>query len=273
MAAVRKRLDTVLVERGLYESRSKAAAAVVAGDVLVGEGRARAEKPGMAVDPEVGLAVREPARYVSRGGLKLERALDEFGLGVSARQCLDAGASTGGFTDCLLQRGAAHVVALDVAYGELHWSLRQDERVTVLERTNARSIEAAALPYRPQVIVADLSFIGLGKVLPALAAVAADAFDLVALVKPQFELDPQRVGKGGVVRSAEDRLQALVGAGAAALGAGMRVQGFCSSGLPGPAGNRESFIWCTEAARPSVADLTAAALVAEPEAGGIAVRS
>ena len=134
MGAARKRLDTVLVERGLFESRSKAAAAVVAGDVLVGEGRRRAEKPGMAVDPGVGLAVREPARYVSRGGLKLERALDELALEVAGRRCLDAGASTGGFTDCLLQRGAAHVIAVDVAYGELHWSLRNDSRVTVLER-------------------------------------------------------------------------------------------------------------------------------------------
>src|SRR5687768_17407702 len=139
MASARKRLDTVLVERGLYESRSKAAAAVMAGHVLIGEARRRAEKPGMAVDPEVGLAVREASRYVSRGGLKLERALDSFGLDVTGRRCLDAGASTGGFTDCLLQRGAAHVVCVDVAYGELHWSLREDPRVAVLERCNVRS--------------------------------------------------------------------------------------------------------------------------------------
>jgi 23S rRNA (cytidine1920-2'-O)/16S rRNA (cytidine1409-2'-O)-methyltransferase len=273
MASERKRLDTLLVERGLYESRSKAAAAVVAGDVLVGDARRRAEKPGMAVDPEVGLSVRAPARYVSRGGLKLERALEAFGLDVSGRRCLDAGASTGGFTDCLLQRGAAHVVALDVAYGELHWSLRQDPRVTVVERSNVRSLDPAKLPYRPDLVVADLSFIGLAKVLPALAAGTADDFDMVALVKPQFELGRERVGKGGVVRSAEDRLAALVGAGEAALAAGLSVQGYCSSGLPGPAGNRESFIWCTEAARPGVGDLVEAALVAEPDARGIAVRS
>jgi len=273
MAAARKRLDTVLVERGLYPSRSKAAAAVVAGDVLVGEGRRRAEKPGMPVDSEVGLAVRAPAPYVSRGGRKLERALDVFALDVAGRHCLDAGASTGGFTDCLLQRGAAHVLAADVAYGELDWSLRGDRRVTVLERCNVRALDPEALPYRPEVIVADLSFIGLGKVLPALAACAAESFDLVALVKPQFELGPERVGKGGVVRAAEDRLEALVRVGESARAAGMSVAAYCSSGLPGPAGNRESFIWCTEPARPGVDDLTEAALAAEPDAAGIPVRS
>ena len=273
MASARKRLDTVLVERGLFESRSKAAAAVVAGDVLVGDERRRADKPGLAVDPEVGLDVRDPPRYVSRGGLKLERALDVFELGVAGRSCLDAGASTGGFTDCLLQREAAHVVAVDVAYWELHWSLRQDPRVTVLERSNVRALAPAALPYRPDLIVADLSFIGLGKVLPALAACAAQSFELVALVKPQFELGPDRVGKGGVVRSPDDRLEALVAAGEAARSAGMSVHGYASSGLPGPAGNRESFVLCTEAARPGVEDLTAAARAAEPEAAGIPVRS
>jgi 23S rRNA (cytidine1920-2'-O)/16S rRNA (cytidine1409-2'-O)-methyltransferase len=273
MASARKRLDTVLVERGLFESRSKAAAAVVAGDVLVGAERRRADKPGLAVDPEVGLDVRRPPRYVSRGGLKLERALDVFELDVTRRRCLDAGASTGGFTDCLLQRGAAHVVALDVAYGELHWSLRQDPRVTVLERSNVRALEPAALPYRPDLIVADLSFIGLEKVLPALEACAAESFDLVALVKPQFELGPDRVGKGGVVRSPDDRLEALVRAGEAAADAGMSVQRYASSGLPGPAGNLESFVWCTEAGRAGVDDLTAAARAAEPEARVVQVRS
>jgi 23S rRNA (cytidine1920-2'-O)/16S rRNA (cytidine1409-2'-O)-methyltransferase len=273
MATERKRLDTLLVERGLYESRSKAAAAVVAGDVMLGAGRERAAKPGMAVDPEAPIEVREGARYVSRGGLKLERALRDLDLDVAGRLCLDAGASTGGFTDCLLQAGAARVVALDVAYGELHWRIRQDPRVTVLERTNVRSLESEALPYRPDLIVADLSFIGLGKVLGALAGVAAPRFDLVGLVKPQFELGRERVGKGGVVRSANDRLDALVSAGRAARAAGLSVHGYCSSGLPGPAGNRESFIWCTDAARPGVEDLTAAALVAEPEAAAVGAAS
>src|SRR3954469_13871926 len=160
MAAGRKRLDTVLVERGLFESRSKAAAAVVAGDVLLGEGRERAEKPGMSVDPAVGIAVREAMAYVSRGGLKLERALRELEVDPGGRRCLDAGASTGGFTDCLLAHCAEHVVAADVAYRELRSRLRQDRRVTVLERRNVRSLDAAQLPYRPDVIVADLSFIG-----------------------------------------------------------------------------------------------------------------
>src|SRR3954454_16520647 len=203
MATDRKRLDTLLVERGLYESRSKAAAAVVAGDVMVGAGRERAAKPGMAVDPEAPIEVREGARYVSRGGLKLERALRDLALDVAGRLCLDAGASTGGVTDCLLQAGAGRVVALDVAYGELHWRIRQDPRVTVLERTNVRSLEPEALPYRPDLIVADLSFISLTKVLPSVLASAARRFDCLAMVKPRFEAGRGRVGKGGVVRDVE----------------------------------------------------------------------
>src|SRR5215212_3840778 len=245
----------------------------MAGQVRLGPGDARAAKPGQLVDPDVELGVDAPPPYVSRGGIKLRNALDALGLDPAGRRCLDVGASTGGFTDCLLQRGAAHVVAADVAYGELDWSLRGDRRVTVLERCNVRALDPEALPYRPEVIVADLSFIGLGKVLPALAACAAESFDLVALVKPQFELGPERVGKGGVVRAAEDRLEALVRVGESARAAGMSVAAYCSSGLPGPAGNRESFIWCTEPARPGVDDLTEAALAAEPDAAGIPVRS
>jgi 23S rRNA (cytidine1920-2'-O)/16S rRNA (cytidine1409-2'-O)-methyltransferase len=152
-----------------------------------------------------------------------------------------------------------------VAYGELHWRLRTDPRVTVLERVNVRGLAPADLPYAPELIVADLSFISLEKVLPALAACAAQAFDLLALVKPQFELGRGRVGKGGVVRSRANRLEALTSAGTAARAAGMSVHAYCSSGLPGPAGNLESFMWCTEPARPGVADLAAAASAAEPE--------
>ena len=159
------------------------------------------------------------------------------------------GASTGGFTDCLLQAGAARVTCVDVAYGELDWRLREDPRVTVLERMNARGLSPDQLPYAPDLIVVDVSFIGLAKVLPAIAACAATRFDLLALVKPQFEVGRDRVGKGGVVRGASDRLEALVSAGEAARHADMSVQGYCSSGLPGPAGNRESFVWCTEPAR------------------------
>jgi 23S rRNA (cytidine1920-2'-O)/16S rRNA (cytidine1409-2'-O)-methyltransferase len=260
------RLDRLLVERGVYETRSKAAGSVLAGDVRLAPGGTVADKPGMLVAPDVELTVAEPPRYVSRGGLKLERALECFGVPVAGRLALDAGASTGGFSDCLLQAGAAHVVAVDVGYGELDWRIRNDERVTVLERTNVRDLGPQDLPYAPELIVVDVSFIGLEKVLPSLAACAAERFDLLALVKPQFQLDRGRVGKGGVVRDPGDRLEALVSAGTAARELGLGVQGFCSSGLPGPAGNRESFIWCTEGARGGVDDLRAAALGAEPEA-------
>jgi 23S rRNA (cytidine1920-2'-O)/16S rRNA (cytidine1409-2'-O)-methyltransferase len=262
----RKRLDTLLVERGLFESRSKATASVLAGAVRVGPGRERADKPGMLVPVEVELDVRQEPRYVSRGGFKLERALGCFGLDPLGRLCLDVGASTGGFTDCLLQGGAARVVTVDVAYGELHWKIRQDPRVTVIERLNARRLERGSLPYAPDLVVVDVSFIGLAKVLPAIARCAASRFDLLALVKPQFELGRGRVGKGGVVRRPDDRLEALVSVGETARGLELAIQGYCSSGLPGPAGNEESFVWCTEGERGGVDDLVAAARAAEPKA-------
>ena len=260
----KSRLDTLLVERGVFESRTRAAAAVMAGEVWTGPERARASKPGMLVPADEVVEVAEARRYVSRGGQKLERALACFGLDPEGRMCLDVGASTGGFTDCLLQAGATHVTCVDVAYGELDWRLREDPRVTVLERVNARHLSPDALPYAPDMIVVDVSFIGLAKLLPAVAACAAARFDLVALVKPQFEVGRERVGKGGVVRIAEDRLAALVSVGDAALHAGMSVHGYCSSGLPGPAGNLESFVWCSEPVRTGVDDLVAAAREAEP---------
>ena len=261
--AARKRLDTLLVERGLFESRSKASASVIAGEVRLGRGRERAAKPGMLVADEVELEVERGSPYVSRGGLKLQRALASFGVSPAGRLCLDVGASTGGFTDCLLQGGATRVVALDVAYGELHWKLRQDPRVTLLERTNARSLEPAALPFAPDLITVDVSFIGLEKVLPAVARCAAARFDLLALVKPQFQLGRGRVGKGGVVRRPEDRLEAMVSAGEAARALGLSVRGYVDSGLPGPAGNRESFVWCTDGAREGFDDLVGLAAAAE----------
>jgi 23S rRNA (cytidine1920-2'-O)/16S rRNA (cytidine1409-2'-O)-methyltransferase len=262
----RMRLDDLLASRGLFASRTRAAASVLAGEVTLGSDPERAAKPGMLVPDDVEIALAERARYASRGGLKLERALGSFGVEVSGRRCLDVGASTGGFTDCLLQSGAAHVIALDVAYGALDWRLRGDERVTVIERANARELEPAALPYAPDLITVDVSFIGLAKVLPALAACGAPVVDLLALVKPQFEVGRELVGKGGVVRDPAARLMALMSVGEAAEVIGMSVLGYCSSGLPGPAGNRESFIWCAEAARVGVEDLRAAALAAEPEA-------
>jgi 23S rRNA (cytidine1920-2'-O)/16S rRNA (cytidine1409-2'-O)-methyltransferase len=256
----RVRLDSLLAERGLFDSRSRAAAAVLAGDVLLLPARRRADKPGQLVDAEVAVEVAAPPPYVSRGGTKLANALDRLGLDVAGRRALDVGASTGGFTDCLLQRGAAHVVALDVAYGELHWSLRSDDRVTVLERVNARALDAAALPYGPDLVVADVSFISLTKVLPAVLACAAERFDALVMVKPQFELGRGRVGKGGVVTDPALRREALVAVATAARDAGAAVLGFASSGLPGPKGNRETFAWLAEDGRDgAVEDLEAAA--------------
>jgi 23S rRNA (cytidine1920-2'-O)/16S rRNA (cytidine1409-2'-O)-methyltransferase len=248
----RVRLDSLLAERGLFASRSRAAAAVLAGHVHVGPGRARAAKPGQLVEADVELAVDAPPPYVSRGGVKLANALDALQLDVTGRHALDVGASTGGFTDCLLQRGAAHVVALDVAYGELDWRLRGDERVTVIERTNARALDPGQLPYAPDLIVVDVSFISLTKVLPAVLACAAERFDALAMVKPQFEVGRGRVGKGGVVREEALRREAVASVARAARDAGASVLGFAPSGLPGPAGNRETFVWLGEGARGSV---------------------
>lgn len=259
------RLDVLLVERGLFESRARAAAAVLAGEVLLLPGRERAAKSGQMVAPELEVEVVPGSAYVSRGGIKLANALDALGLAVEGARALDVGASTGGFTDCLLQRGVAHVVALDVAYGELSWRLREDPRVTVLERRNARTIVQGELPYAPGLIVIDVSFISLAKVLPAVLACAAPRFDCLAMVKPQFEVGRERVGKGGVVRDVEARRDALVSVGECALELGAGVIGYASSGLPGPKGNRETFVWLAEAAREGrVEDLCAAARRVEP---------
>jgi 23S rRNA (cytidine1920-2'-O)/16S rRNA (cytidine1409-2'-O)-methyltransferase len=260
------RIDTLLHRRGLFESRSRAAASVMAGEVRLGTAGARAEKPGQLVPEDAVLAVDEAPRFVSRGGVKLANALQTRGLDVRGRHALDVGASTGGFTDCLLQHGAAHVVALDVAYGELHWNVRTDDRVTVIERTNARGITPDQLPYRPDLIVCDVSFISLTKVLPAVLACAhADGFDALAMIKPQFEVGRDRVGKGGVVREAQDRRSALVAVAACARDTGAAVLGFASSDLPGPKGNQETFVHLAEGGRAgAIEDLDAAAGEIEP---------
>jgi 23S rRNA (cytidine1920-2'-O)/16S rRNA (cytidine1409-2'-O)-methyltransferase len=265
-AVPKRRLDTLLAERGLFETRSRAAAAVLAGDVRLGSHGRRAEKPGQMVADDVRVAVAEAQPFVSRGGIKLANALDAFGVDPAGRHALDVGAATGGFTDCLLQRGAAAVVAVDVAYGELHWRLRQDPRVTVLERRNARELAPAELPFSPDLVVVDVSFISLTKVLGAVLATAAPRFDCLALVKPQFEVGRERVGKGGVVRSADDRRAALLAVGEAARNRlGVTVLGYAPSGLPGPAGNRESFIRLAELGREGgLTDLEAATRRAEP---------
>ncbi len=259
------RLDALLADRGLFPTRSRAAASVMAGEVRVGPDARPAAKPGELVREDVEVAVDGGPEFVSRGGRKLANALDELGVPVAGRRALDVGASTGGFTDCLLQRGAAHVVALDVAYGELAWALRTDERVTVLERVNARHVEPGALPYRPELIVADVSFISLTKVLPAVLACAAPQFDALAMVKPQFEVGRGRLGKGGVVRDAAHRRAALVDVARAVAREGVAVMGFASSGLPGPKGNRETFVWLAEAGRAgALEDIEAAASAVEP---------
>jgi 23S rRNA (cytidine1920-2'-O)/16S rRNA (cytidine1409-2'-O)-methyltransferase len=258
------RLDTLLHRRGLFESRARAAASVMAGEVRLGADGARAAKPGQLVTEDVAVAVDERPRYVSRGGIKLENALAATGLDPAGRRCLDIGASTGGFTDCLLQHGAAHVVAVDVAYGELDWRLRTDDRVTVLERLNARALRPEDLPFAPDLVVVDVSFISLAKVLPAVLACCAPRYDGLAMVKPQFEVGRGRVGKGGVVREVDDRRAVLVEVAEVAEALGAAVLRFASSGLPGPKGNRETFVWLAEAGRAGAApDLGAAAAAVE----------
>jgi 23S rRNA (cytidine1920-2'-O)/16S rRNA (cytidine1409-2'-O)-methyltransferase len=213
-------------------------------------------------------------QFVSRGGIKLENALLSCGLDVSGRRALDVGASTGGFTDCLLRRGALGVVAVDVGYGQLDWGLRNDPRVTVLERTNARALTGSMLPYVPDLATIDVSFISLEKVLPAVLGCMAGVYDVLAMVKPQFEVGRALASKGrGVVRNPDDRRRVLVSVGLAALGLGASVLGYHYSGLQGPKGNRETFVWLAEGGREgsaeNVEELERMALVAEPTQGGM----
>jgi 23S rRNA (cytidine1920-2'-O)/16S rRNA (cytidine1409-2'-O)-methyltransferase len=248
----------------MFPSRSRAAASVLAGDVLLLPDRRRAHKPGELVADDIEFEVVKGPPFVSRGGIKLANALEVLSLSVDARDALDVGASTGGFTDCLLQAGAAHVTCVDVAYGELDWKLRSDPRVTVIERCNARSLRQEDLPYAPDLIVIDVSFISLAKVLPAVLACAAPAFDCLALIKPQFEVGRERVGKGGVVRDVADRRRVLVEVGESARKLGASVLGYASSGLPGPKGNLETFVWLAEPARDRGVDISQAAHEVEP---------
>ncbi|MGL4968053.1 MAG: TlyA family RNA methyltransferase [Inquilinus sp.] len=240
--AKRPRADLVLVERGLAESRARAQALILAG--LVYEGTKRVEKPGDGVAQPEALSVRgRDHPWVSRGGLKLVKGLDHFGIDPAGLVGLDVGASTGGFTDVLLSRGAAKVYAVDVGHGQLAWSLRQDPRVVVLERTNARHLDRALIPDPIGIVVCDASFIGLETVLPAALALAAPGASLVALIKPQFEVGPDRVGKGGVVRDPElhrevcDRIAAWL-----AARPGWQVLGITESPITGPEGNVEFLI-------------------------------
>jgi 23S rRNA (cytidine1920-2'-O)/16S rRNA (cytidine1409-2'-O)-methyltransferase len=259
------RIDAVLADRGLFPSRSAAAGAVRAGEVRVGDDGPVALRPSQLVEPDAPLIVAEGPRFVSRGGIKLENALEALGIDASGRDCLDVGASTGGFTDCMLQRGASRVIAADVAYGQLDVRLRQDPRVHVIERLNARELQRLDLPFVPSLATIDVSFISLTKVLPAVARCLEPPGDLLAMVKPQFELGKDRVGRG-VVRDAGDRREAILVVAEAARGLGLPVRGFASSGLPGPKGNRETFVWCGGSG-PEVEDLEAAvaAVVEEDE--------
>jgi 23S rRNA (cytidine1920-2'-O)/16S rRNA (cytidine1409-2'-O)-methyltransferase len=251
LTPARARLDAELVRRGLARSREQAGELVAAG--LVAVAGQRAAKPATQVGKDTPITVTESGEpgYVSRGGRKLAGALDVFGpqgLAVAGRMCLDAGASTGGFTDVLLRAGAAHVVAADVGYGQLAWSLRTDPRVTVLDRVNVRTLDRVS-PV-PGLVVADLSFISLTLVLPALAAAAEPDADFVLLVKPQFEVGKGRVGAGGVVREVADRSAAVQKVAAASGQLGLGVQGITASPLPGPAGNVEYFVWLHRGAPP-----------------------
>ncbi len=244
-APAKERLDRLLVARGLAPSRARAQARIMAGHVLVAGAPVTKAGTLVAADAEIRLRGQDNP-FVSRGGLKLAGALAEFGragLDVAGRVAMDVGASTGGFTDCLLQRDVARVYAVDVGYGQLAWKISNDARVVVLDRTNIRKLDPARLGEPVDLVVADCSFIGLSKVLPALPPFLAPAADLVVLVKPQFELSPDRVGKGGIVRDAGDRERAVTHATEAARACGMRVQGRCPSPIAGREGNREEFLW------------------------------
>lgn len=239
----RRRLDVELVRRGLAVSRTQASEAIAAGRVLVAG--APAATAARQVDAAESIAITDPApRFVSRGGEKLDAALDTFNVSVAGRRALDVGASTGGFTDCLLQRGAAHVVALDVGHGQLAWLLRTDERVTVLERTNVRTLETAAIGGRVSLVVADVSFISLVTIAPALARCSTEDAELVLLVKPQFEAGRDRVGKGGIVRDATVHADVLRTVAIALNDCGIASVAAAASPVRGADGNREFFLYC-----------------------------
>jgi 23S rRNA (cytidine1920-2'-O)/16S rRNA (cytidine1409-2'-O)-methyltransferase len=238
----KQRLDNLLVSRGLAPSRARAQAFVLAGEVFVAG--QRIDKAGALVPEDAAIEVRGPDHaYVSRGGVKLAGALDAFALDVRGLRCLDLGASTGGFTDCLLQRGAARVTAVDVGYGQLAHKLRVDSRVAVMERTNARSLTPEAIGGAADLTVVDASFIGLEKLMPAITACTRDGGTLVALVKPQFEVGREQASRGkGVIRDETVRSEAIGRAASAVARSGFTIVAQCDSALPGPKGNREAFV-------------------------------
>ena len=233
----KKRLDVLMVERGLAETRSQAQALVLAGKV---PGHAKA---GEQIDESAVIQVEPGPRFVSRGGEKLANGMAAFEIDVEGEDCLDVGASTGGFTDCLLQAGAARVCALDVGYGQLHPRLREDPRVTVLERVNVRNLDCDDLPFRPSFVTCDVSFISLAKALPPALRCATSGWRGLVLVKPQFEAGRAEVGRGGVVRDPEVHHRVVDEIAAQAPDWGAEVEGVADSGLPGPKGNREFFLY------------------------------
>jgi len=242
MAGRRIRIDKLLVQRGLVPSREQARARIEAGDVTVGGMPVR--RPASQVEPDAHIVLGgEDPKYVSRGGLKLEQALDAFAIDCIGRVAIDVGASTGGFTDCVLQRGAARVYAVDVGYGQLAWKLRQDERVVVLERTNIRHLEAERVPDACDLAVIDCSFIGMGKVLPPTARFLGPGADVVALVKPQFEVGRENLGKHGVVRSDAARADAIARVEDEARSLGFEVVDGTDCETHGPKGNVEYLLW------------------------------
>jgi 23S rRNA (cytidine1920-2'-O)/16S rRNA (cytidine1409-2'-O)-methyltransferase len=263
----RLRLDAELVRRGLARSREQAAELIAAGRVEVGG--TPAAKAATQVGGDAPITVREAGggpEYVSRGGHKLAGALAAFGgLAVAGRRCLDAGASTGGFTDVLLAAGAAHVVAADVGYGQLAWSLRTDPRVTVLDRVNVRGLQPAQVAPPPEVVTADLSFISLTLVLPALTGCLDSDGDAVLMVKPQFEVGRAAVGAGGVVREPSSRVDAVRRVADAALALGWGARAVVASPLPGPAGNVEYFLWLRRDGAALPFETVAAAVEAGPQ--------
>ncbi len=245
------RLDQEMVRRGLVPSRAEAGRAIGAGKVIV-KGMP-ADRASTMVLPQDPIAItKEASRFVSRGGEKLRGALDRFRIDPSGRRWLDAGASTGGFTDCLLQSGAEAVVSADVGYGQLHWRLREDPRVSIVERMNLRNLKPGALPWTPDGIVADLSFISLTSVLPALTNVLSGTGEMVLLVKPQFEAGRAGIGKRGVVTDPSIRERALQKVADSAAGLGLAVTDACASPIKGPAGNVEYFLHCVRGIDPQL---------------------
>ena len=239
--AASKRADLLLVERGLAETRTRAQALILSGRVY--SGQSRIEKAGTRLDPDIPLFIKETLPYVSRGGIKLHAALEHFGVDPTGARCLDVGASTGGFTDCLLKGGAAEVFAVDVGYGQLDWNLRKDDRVTVLERTNFRTIDDDALPHGLDLAVADVSFISLRLILPRLGTFLKAGAQVVVLIKPQFEAGREKVGKGGVVRDPAVHEEVVHNIIEAAAGEGFASRGSMESPIKGPKGNVEFLVY------------------------------